>query len=239
MIGNKSINDALVFYDVDKPWRLFDAIGNNVSKFIVDGPVPADDTTNVPTGVIVTQAGTSPLTVGQAAGYPLLITTGATEWNGANVQARGESLKLVANKVAYAGIGIKLSEATELDCLFGLCELKTDLLLGSVSHGVTATLVEGAFFLKTDGATTIAAKLYKDGAQTFTASVGVAQTVLDHVFELYWDGTTLSFYLDGVFVTSAKEGLPDGDLTLSLNVKAGSAAARTASIAWARSIFIG
>jgi hypothetical protein len=116
---------------------------------------------------------------------------------------------------------------------------KTDLLLGSVSHGVSATLVEGAFFLKTDGATTIASKLYKDGAQTFTANVGVAQTTTDLVFEMYWDGTTLSFYLDGVFVTSAKDGLPDGDLTLSLNVKAGSAAARTASIAWARSIFIG
>jgi len=192
----------------------------------------------VPTGVIVTQAGTSPLSVGQVAGYPVLLTTGATEYNGANVQARGESLKLVANKVAYAGIGIKLSEATEIDMLFGLCELKTDLLLGATSHGVTATLVEGAFFMKTDGATTIAAKVYKDGAQTFTGSVGVITTG-DHVLELYWDGVTLSFYVDGVFASSIKDGLPDGDLTLSLNVKAGSANARTASIAWARSIYIG
>jgi len=238
VIATKSINGAMVFYDTDKPWRLLDAFGDNVSKFILSGPLPADDTTNVPTGLVVTQAGTSPVTVGQVAGYPLLITTGATEYNGANVQVRGETLKLAAGKVAYAGLKFKLSEATEIDFLAGLAELKTDLLLGASSHGITATLVEGVFIFKVDGSTGIAAKAYKDGAQTFTGSIGTV-TTNDHEAEWYWDGTTLSFYLDGVFVTSIKDGLPDGDLTLSINCKAGSAAARTASIAWARSIYIG
>ena len=238
MIANRSINGAMVLFDTEKPWRLLDAFGDNVSKFIMSGPLPADDTTGVPTGLIVTQAGTSPVAVGQVAGYPLLVTTGGTEYNGANVQVRGESLKLASGKVAYAGAKIKASEATEIDLLFGLAELKTDLLLGSVSHGITATLVEGVFFFKVDGGTVIAAKSYLDGAQTFTGNVGTLTTG-DLEYELYWDGSTLFFYLNGVLVTQIASGLPDGDLTLSLNVKAGSAAARTASIAWARSIFIG
>lgn len=230
MIKQDSLNGALVFVDADKPWRLFEAIGDAVRKFILRGPAPADDTTNSPTEFINTQVGTSPLTVGEVTGYPLLATTGATEYNGLNVQLRGEHCKLAAGKTAYLRGKIKLSEATQNDFLFGLCELKTDLLKTSVEHGVLATGVEGLFFFKLDGATTLYLKAYKDGAETFSAVAGAMDTE-DHDYELVWDGAMVKAYLDGVFLTQLGSGLPDGDLTPSFNLRAGSADARTASIA--------
>jgi len=230
-----SINGTLVFDDTTYAQRIYNAFGNGVRKFLMEGPTPADDTTNTPTGFIATAVGTSPVTVGEVAGYPLLITTGASEYDGDNLQARGESFKLESGKPVYFGAAIKLSEATEIDLLVGLCELKTDLLKTSVAHGVLATNVEGVFFHKVDAVTTITAKAYLDGAQTFTGNVGT-MTTSEIIYEIYWDGTTLKFYLDGILVTQIASSLPDGDLTPSINVRAGSAAARTASIAWLRSI---
>jgi len=238
MIKSDTINDALVYNDSAYPHRLFDAFGNNVRKFLLNGPPPADDTTNSPTEFIATAVGAgSAVTVGQTAGLPVVLTTDATEYDGLNVQVRGEQFKLVSGKPCYFGAALQVSEDTNVDLLVGLCELKTDLLKTSVAHGVLATNVEGAFFLKTDGATTLEMKVYKDGTQTFTGVASAAITKdVEHIFEIYWDGTTLKFYYDSVLISQISASLPDGDLTPSLNLRAGSANARTASISWVRCI---
>jgi hypothetical protein len=230
MVKTDTLNGAMVLVDADKPWRLFEAFGDLVRKYVLRAGIPADDTTNSPTEIVVTQTGTSPLTIGEGIGYPLLATTGATEYNGLNGQLRGESCKLVAGKTAYLRGKVKLSEATALDWLFGLCELKTDLMKTSVAHGVLATNVEGVFFAKIAGATTLYVKAYKDGVETFSAVVGAIDTA-DHDYELVWDGSVVKVYYDGTLITQFSGSLPDGELTPSFNLRAGSAAARTASFA--------
>jgi hypothetical protein len=230
MVKQDTLNGALVLVDSDKPWRLYDAFGESVRKYVLRAGIPCDDTSLIPTEFVTTQVGTSPLTIGEAIGYPLLATTGATEYNGLNVQLRGEASKLVAGKTAYLRGKIKLSEADALDFLFGLCELKTDLMKTSAAHGVLASNVEGVFFVKVAGATTIFLKVYKDGTEVFTLVVGAADTS-DHDYELEWNGTSINAYYDGALIAKFAGTLPDGELTPSLNLRAGSAHARTASVA--------
>jgi hypothetical protein len=140
--------NGLVFEDQAKPWKTFGGAGDGVRVFALGPGLPSDDTTNSPTNFINTQVGTSPATVGAATKYPLLITTGATEYNGSNLQLRGALMKFVSTQYAVLRAKIKLSVADQSDFLFGLCILKTDLLKTSVAHGVLATNVEGVFFLQ-------------------------------------------------------------------------------------------
>ena len=237
-VKTDSLAGAFVLCDSDKPWRLFAAFGALVRTWFLKPGLPSDDSTNSPTEFITTAVGTSPLTVGEVTGYPLLATTGGTEYNGLNFQLRGESCKLVSGKTAYLRGKVKLSEATQIDFLLGLCELKTDLMKTSVAHGVLATGVEGVFFVKVDGSTTIKFKAYKDGAETFTCDVGVLGTV-DMDYEIVWDGSAVKVYLDGILITQFSGTLPDGDLTPSFNLRSGDGNARTESFAELSYVSIG
>lgn len=243
MVRSKWIREAQVFYDEEAEFRWLDAAGGNVAKWILKPGVPCDDTTGDPTEftVTVTEAGAggdSTIVNSAVAGETLLLTTDNAEYDGLNVQLKGEMFKLVAGQPLYFGIKCKISDATQSDLLVGLCETKTDLLKVAVTHGVTAAAVEGAFFLKVDAVTTISAQAYVVGVQTVTANSATAEDTSYHTYELYWDGTTLYWYLDGILVTSAAASLPTVDLTPSINVRAGAAAAKTLRVAWMRAIQI-
>lgn len=229
-IGPIGANGAKIWRDNQYPWKVYGAVGDGIREWHLRAGLPADDTTAVPTEFVVTQTGTSPLTVGQVSGYPLLLTTGATEYNGANVQLRGEYCKLAAGDESFLRGKIKLSEATNIDFLFGLCELKTDILATDTAHGIAAANVEGAFFVKLDGGTAILFKTYKNGVEASSVSVGTL-TTNDIDYAIWWDGTYVHAYIDNVEVAKVAGTLPDGELTPTLNVRAGDANARTASIA--------
>ena len=235
MIKADSINDALVYNDTTMAHRLFDAFGNNVRKWLLHGPVHTDDTTAVPTDLTVTAVNASTVTQSTTAGNSLVLTTANSEYDGLNVQLKGEQFKLESGKPLYFGASILVPEDTEIDLLVGLCETKTDLLKTSSSHGVNSS-VEGVFFLKTDGAKTIEMKSYEGGAQTFTGVVGDITKDVAHIYEVYWDGSKLYFYYDGVQVGFIASGYANGDLTPSINVRAGSAAARVSTVQWIRCI---
>lgn len=226
-------NGALVFSDANKPWRVYGAFGEGAREYHIRAGLPVDDTTARPTEFVSTLAGTSPVTAGQTSGYPLLITTGATEYNGANVQLSGEHVKLVAGKEVFLRGKMIVSEEKTCDLLFGLCELKTDLLKGSVAHGITATSVEGIFFFKVSGATetTIYLKSYKDGTEVASVAVGTLGKTADIDLALWWDGVRVHAYVDDVEKAVIQGTLPDGDLTPSINFKTGAAAAITLSVA--------
>jgi hypothetical protein len=221
--------NGLVFEDQAKPWKTFGGAGDGVRVFALGPGLPSDDTTNSPTNFINTQVGTSPATVGAATKYPLLITTGATEYNGSNLQLRGALMKFVSTQYAVLRAKIKLSVADQSDFLFGLCILKTDLLKTSVAHGVLATNVEGVFFFKVDGATDILLKSYKDGAETASVSVGTMGTD-DIDYAIIWDGSTVRAYINDVQVAQFAGTLPDTECTPSFNVRNGAAVAVTASV---------
>lgn len=233
MIRDIGVLNSIVKIDDRTPNRWLDAWGD-VRKFISTPGLASDDTTNSPTNFIATATGTSPTTISATENDTLLITTGGTEYNGANVQLRGSTFKLTSGKPLYFGAKVKLSEATQIDFLLGLALLKTDLMKTSAAHGVLATGVEGVFFTKIDESTTINTQSWVAGSQINTATYGTAVGTGYRVYEIYFDGAALYFYIDGVLVTTMTSGLPTVTLTPSINVRAGSAAAVTATIAWMR-----
>jgi hypothetical protein len=225
-------NGALVYQDSAYPYRVYGAVGEGARSWALRPGLPCDDTTLRPDEWINTLAGTSPITRGVAAGYPLLITTGATDYNGVNMQLAGETATLAAGKQTWLRGKIKLSVDLLSDLLFGLCELKTDLLNTSASHAVTATSVAGVFFHHAAHVSdkTLYVKVYVSGALVSSVAVGTLGTD-DIDYGLWWDGTNIHAYLNGVEVAVFAGSLPAGELTPSINVRTGAAAAVTASVA--------
>jgi hypothetical protein len=230
-IGQREIgsNGAKIYCDDTRPWRVYGGYGEGLREWHLYPGLPCDDTTNSPTEWIATQTGTSPTTVGVVQGYPLLITTAATEYNGANLQLRGSQAKFAALKEFRLRGKIKLSDATQSDFLFGACQLKTDLLNTSSSHAVNSA-VEGAFFVKLDGGTSILFKVVVAGTEKTSVSVGT-MTTSDIDYAIWWDGTFIHAYLNDVEVAKVGSDLPTVVCTPSINLRAGEAGAKTASFA--------
>jgi hypothetical protein len=230
MINSIQVNGCSVFYDGDNPQRYVEAIGKNYAKFRMMTPEPLDDTTadavRFTTTVVEAGAGDTVTSNSLTAGEGLKVVTAANEYDGINLTALGENFKLVAGKPLSFHSRLKIDDATQSDLLIGILETKTDNLTGG-AHTINAANVEGLFFYKVDGGTTITAKSYKDGVQSSTANVATAIDTAMHDYDIFWDGTTVFFYFDGVLVTSTAASLPDGDLTPTLAFRAGSAAART------------
>lgn len=228
-IGSKG---GLAFSDLNDPRKIYGAFGEGVRAWALRPGLPSDNTTFLPDEFIHTVVGTSPMTRGVAAGYPLLATTGATDYNGMNVQLAGETAKLAACQDIYVRGKIKLSVDLQADLLFGLAELKTALLATGTGHDVTATGVEGIFFHHAAHATdkTLYVKSYVAGALISSVAVGALSTD-DIDYALWWDGSKINAYLDEVKVAEFAGSLPTGELTLSFNLRTGAAAAVTASFA--------
>jgi hypothetical protein len=228
----RDIGGAKVWSDDQKPWKIYDGIGEGVRAWKLRPGLPADDTTNTPTEVIVTATGTSPLTVGVAAGYPLLASTGTTEYNGLNIQLRGESAKLAAGKQVFLRGKIKPNADTTMDLLFGLAELKTDLMKTSAAHGVN-TAVTGVFLVKVSSATVkeLVLEAHVAGVKTASVAIGDLAKDVDNDLALWWDGDKLRVYLNDAEKASISSGLPTSELTPSINLRAGAAAAVTCGIA--------
>lgn len=235
-ITTKSINNALITYDDRYNQRWLDAVGENVVKYILNPGSATDDTTGDPTAwtMTVTEVGASDSTVVNNTndGYSLLLTTDAAEYDGINLQLKGSAFKLSANKPLYFGCKLKISDATQSDLLVGLCEVDTTLLNTGGSHALAVT-DDGVYFSKLDGGTTIKFTNELDGAEGTTAS-SIAMDTSDHIYEIYWDGSTLYAYVDNVLVTTVASGLAAVALTPSINFRTGEAVAKTCNIAWMR-----
>lgn len=231
------INNAFVIEHETLPTRWLDIFGE-CQKFSLDNGFPTDDTTGDPSQftMTVTEAGTGTTTAVNSAtnGEAMLITTAAGEYDGINLQLKGEAFKTVSSKPMYFGCKLKVSDATQSDLLVGLAETDTALLATGTAHAADYGTSDLIGFLKLDASTTVATQTVLDGAVTGTANYGTALTTGFTIFEMYWDGTTLTYYIDGNEVTSVAASLPDGDLTPTINFRAGAAAAITCSIAWMR-----
>jgi len=229
-IGTKG---AGAWQDDRFPWKTYKALGDGATAFNIREGLAFDDTTARPIEFVNTLTGTSPITAGVAAGYPLLITTGGTEYNGVNMQRAGESAKLVAGSETFLRGKFLPSEEKTVDFLFGLCELKTDLMKVSAAHGVLATNVAGVFFVKVSHASevTIYLKSYVSGAETSSVAVGTLSKTVAVDLALWWDGNRVHAYVDDVERALVSVSLPAGELTPSINFRTGATAAFTLSIA--------
>jgi len=223
---NKITEGVNVIVDPRYPFRWLDAYGD-IQKTLIDTTYRAADFT-------VTATGTSPVTPSVIPGAVALITTPATDFTGDNIQALGTQYKLVANKPLYFGAKIAISDATQSDLLVGLCGTDTTLTAASVAHALDIG-AGGVLFSKLDAVTAINFKTFTATAENNTASVGAIDTD-PHVYEIYWDGSALHFYFDGVLKGCFTTTVTAEVLTPSLAFRAGEAAAKTCTLHWMRCI---
>lgn len=175
------------------------------------------------------------------AGISFRIATNNVEYYGANIQADGAPFTTTSGKPFYFGAKVKINNATSTDLYVGLCGTRTEILKASSAHALHASTKYHAGFWKLDGGTTI-----KYGAESSgnisSASVGSAMDTSAHVYEMYWDGTTLKFYFDGTLqssTVSAASYIGTTALRPSLCFRTGNSASRQADVYWMRAIQIG
>lgn len=230
-LHSRYYNGNLLYYDTYEH-RLIDAIGADITKFILNPAYePTDDTTGDLTGFTHTAveagAGTSTAVL---ADNTLLITTAGNENDGVTLQVKGEAFDLASGNYTYFGIKLQTSEATQADLLVGLCITDTAL---------TGGLSDGVYFECLDGSTDINFVLEKDSTETTSAAaVGTLADATDIILEFVFDGTYVDAWVNGVLQTRlAVTNLPnDEQLTPSIEYLNGSAAADTCTIKWMRAI---
>lgn len=226
MITLQRITDnAYGFKDDRYPARWLDAFGT-VQKALIDNTWRAGDWT-------VTATNTSPITASVVPDAVALITTENIDFAGDNIQFVGSQFKFEAGKPCYFGAKITISDATQSDLLVGLCGVDTTLTAASSAHAI-AVSASGAFFSKIDAVTAGYFKTYATGTETNSAAAFTADTSA-HIYEMFYDGTSLIGYVDGVNV-GCFTSVPTAVLTPSICFRAGEAAVKTCTIHWVRAI---
>jgi hypothetical protein len=229
MTKSKYVNGCLVYYD-DYEHRWIKAIGPNVREWEMrfgSDFTTAKEYTN-------TQIGTSPTTQGITAGVRAAMLSTTTEYQGAQLQVVGTPFAIASGKPLYFGCKYTLDEATQSDFLVGLAEKDTTLLATSSAHALN--FAEGIIFAKLDGVTTINA-IARTGSANTSTSVSTAMDAVAHVYEFLYNGTTLSFYFDGIEVVSGiATGWPTAVLSPSIALMSGTTTALNGLISWMRCI---
>jgi hypothetical protein len=238
-VETASLNNALVMRDTKLTWRLHDAFGPNVMKWIEDFVyLNTDDTTGDPTAytmtVIEVGAGDSTAVVSAGAPGQLLMTAAANENDGVQLQLKnGEAFKFDAAFPCYFGIKWQAGDVDQSDFLAGLC-IQDTTLLGGLSDGI--------YFRSLDAAATVQFVLEKDSTETSAGSVATMTDATYVTLEFYYDGSTVKTYVDGVEATSTADSdtnFPDDeDLAPSIAFLTGEAVANTLTVEWARAIQI-
>ena len=223
-IGNSQNTFAVV--DSRQPNRWLDAWGD-INKAIVSDIWKADE-------FVVTATGTSPITASVVSDAVALITTGANDFDGDNIQVVGTRFEFEANKPMYFGAKLTVSDATHSDLVVGLFGLDTTLTAASTAHALNIG-AGGAGFTKLDEVTACFFKTFT----TETEKNSAAAFTLDneaHIYELYWDGAALHGYIDGSLVGKFTADITTEVLTPSIAFRSGSAGAKTCTIHWMRCI---
>jgi hypothetical protein len=212
-IGDSS--NTLAIVDSRYPGRWLDAWGN-VDKAVIDKYNAGDWT--------ITATGTAPVAASLLQDAKFLISSQAsTDFSGDNMQILGSRFKLEAGKPVYFGAKVTLSEATQSDFIVGLCGVDTTLTAASSSHAL-AVSTGGVFFFKLDGSTACNFKTYQTTAENNTAAALTMDTAA-HWYEIMWDGSAITGYVDGVEVAKFTSTLPTVVLTPSIGFRKGDTAA--------------
>ena len=166
-------------------------------------------------------------------GGELLITTAGAEDDGVNMQLVGESFSFEGQYPLYFGIRFKVSAATQSDFAVGMAITDTD---------VVTAVTDGVYFRKVDGSTVVNLVVEKNNLET-VASVDTCVADVYVTYELFYDGETLTAYVDDVavaaYTASAEANLPDDEeLTPTIHFLTGDNAAIVMTVDWLRVIQI-
>ena len=235
---SRFIRGNLAFYDTHR-MRLVDAIGSGVIKWelrpdtagLQDQGATGTDPHGAVTTVVEAGAGSSEMTASKTAGYAAELVSAAADNDGISVQFADENFELTAGQDLYFGIELEVDEATQVDWLVGLAITDTALLGG---------LSDGVYFEKLDVGTGISTVAEKDSTEIQSDSEGTFAAATLVFLEIYWDGSSLHFFIDGVEVGIVTTNIPDNEaLRPSIEFLTGEAVAHTMKIRQARCIQIG
>ena len=240
-IVKSTVRSSRVYSDNRYPNRWLEAFGPDVLKWTGELQLGMDDTTGdaTPFTTTVTEVGgggSSTTVKAVIAGQLLLLTTDNLEYDGLNLQLKGESYKFEAGKPAYFGIKLEIDDVDQTDMFFGLAETDTTLMAVAGAHAI-ALGGDGAFFSSLDASTVVAFKTYDGGSETNSARCDTAlvdDTAM--ILEFYYDGEVLNGYQNGELVGTFTAGLPNTEITLSLNFRTGEGTAQNLQIYWLRAI---
>jgi len=174
-------------------------------------------------GWVNTTVGSSSVVITDERGGVVLITTGATENDGVQLQWKSEIFKLVDKKRLWFEVKLKISEKTQSDFLAGLCIRDTTCIAG-VSDGV--------FFRKDDGNANIDIVTVKNTTATDDDDSG--EDVVDDTYitlGFHWDGNgNISYFIDSILVgthSTAANICQDEELAPVIAILTGAASAET------------
>ena len=229
-IETVAVGNSLVYRDVDKPWRWFDAGGPEVSKTIVNPMQNGIATTTSYAGAVTTVATSGTLVTEQSEnGGALNLVPAAVDNQGIQVQF-GEGFSFASKWPCYFGARFKNVDVDAATWLVGLALWDTTLLDDTN---------DGIFFRSADATAALAFVMEKNTNETLTAVATMADaTYIDA--EWYYDGANVTAYINGVQVASVADtnaNFPnDEHLALSLALLSGEGTANILSVAWARAI---
>lgn len=235
-----TINNAAVMRDSVKTWRWFDAFGPNVTKWDFNPhSVAIDDTTGVPDGYTGTKVNTSTCTlVAGADGGAVLLTTDTAENDGIELQHDTEGFYFASRWPAYFGCKFQVNDADATDTYLGL----------AITDTSAATAVsDGIGFWSVDGATAMNLSVCKNYTGTTGKSDSEVATLADSTAvtaEWYFDGTTLTAYINGSEAASiaySSTSFPNDEYlapVLALLNGSAAGAAGTMTIYWAKAFQI-
>jgi hypothetical protein len=229
-IETVAVGNSLVFRDVDKPWRWFDAIGPDVSKTIINPMQNGIATTTSYAGAVTTVATSGTLVTEQSEdGGAITLVPAAADNQGIQIQF-GEGFSFASKWPCYFGARFKNVDVTQSDWLIGLAIWDTTLLDDTT---------DGIFFRTVDASAALSFVLEKNTNETLAA----VATLVDATYvdaEWYYDGTNVTAYINGVEVASVAgtnaNFCNDEHLALSLALLSGEATSNILSVAWARAI---
>lgn len=232
-IHSRRIAGNFAFWETHRN-RILDAWGVNVVKFFEDFesvPIASDAIDGWTTTLVEMGCGESTVARTDIPGGAILITTDDAENDGVNLQVAGESFSMANANQLYFGCRFKASEATESDIFIGLSVTDTDALGG---------VDTACYFEKLDGAATINTVTEKDTTETTTSAVATFVADTWTIWEFFFDGTSVYFYIDGTLEATHTANIPDDEeMTPTIHFLAGSMGAKTMTVDWVRCIEFG
>jgi hypothetical protein len=232
-VHSRRIRGALAFYDTHR-MRLVDAVGQDAFKYELIAPnlnADAADPTGWTSTVVEAGSGNTEFSPNNTPGRVGTITCAANEDDGGSYQLLGENFELTSDQDAYVGTRLQINDVDQTDLFFGLAITDT-ALLGGVS--------DAAYFESVDGSASISTVTEKDSTETQNDSAGTLVDATDITLELYWNGSSVYFFIDGTQVNVHTANIPDDEgLRVTLEFLTGEAVANTCNVQWLRAVQIG
>jgi len=237
MVKTKHVNNALVTYDDRYEERWLDAVGVDVVKWELERTgIPRDDTLLVPTTFLNSETNVGTVLNIGVQGGGLANTSDTAEYDGHALQLPHGAFQLTAGDPLYFGAKVKTDHASNGDHLFGLVEVDVSPLAAAATHGV-AVVDDGLYWYHLTTETVMKFNNELGGVIGSTA-FSTTHDVNYHVYEMYYDGATLSVYFDNALTVQIGTGLADQVLTPTFDTRAGGDGAEIMTIQWARCIQI-